>query len=100
MITKGRRLPNLIRSQVDPYNLLHYKTVKVKKLCFSEQIINRLAFVVEGTSGLSQSSEQLQLHKYGDSDESRIRVIADQLKNETVSYRNLTFDILVKTKNL
>uniref|UniRef100_A0A915PC35 Chromo domain-containing protein n=1 Tax=Setaria digitata TaxID=48799 RepID=A0A915PC35_9BILA len=48
-----------------------------------EQIISRLAFVVEGTSGLSQSSEQLQLHDYGDSDESRIRVIADQLKNET-----------------
>ncbi|VDK73380.1 unnamed protein product [Onchocerca ochengi] len=48
-----------------------------------EQIINRLAFVVEGTSGLSRSSEQLQLHDYGDSDESRIRVITDQLKNET-----------------
>ncbi|VIO91041.1 Protein cec-1., putative [Brugia malayi] len=48
-----------------------------------EQVINRLAFVVEGTSGLSRSSEQLQLHDYGDSDERRIRVIADQLKNET-----------------
>ncbi|MCP9259213.1 BMA-CEC-1, isoform a [Dirofilaria immitis] len=48
-----------------------------------EQIINRLAFVIEGTSGLSQSSEQLQLHDYGDNDESRIRIIADQLKNET-----------------
>ncbi|VDO39726.1 unnamed protein product [Onchocerca flexuosa] len=48
-----------------------------------EQIINRLAFVVEGTSGLSRSSEQLQLHDYGDNDESRIRVITDQLKNET-----------------
>ncbi|KAL4002201.1 Chromo (CHRromatin Organization MOdifier) domain family protein [Acanthocheilonema viteae] len=49
-----------------------------------EQIINRLAFVVEGTSSLSRSSEQLQLHDYGDSDESRIRVIADHLKNETL----------------
>ncbi|EJD73983.1 hypothetical protein, variant [Loa loa] len=49
-----------------------------------EQVINRLAFVVEGTSGLSQSSEQLQLHDYGDNDESRIRVIADQLKSETL----------------
>ncbi|VDK78784.1 unnamed protein product [Litomosoides sigmodontis] len=48
-----------------------------------EQIISRLAFVVDGTSDLSRSSEQLQLHDYGESDESRIRVIADQLKNET-----------------
>ncbi|CAG9532673.1 unnamed protein product [Cercopithifilaria johnstoni] len=48
-----------------------------------EQIINRLAFVVEGASGLSRSSEQLQLHDYGGGDESRIHVIADQLKNET-----------------
>ncbi|VDM11670.1 unnamed protein product [Wuchereria bancrofti] len=48
-----------------------------------EQVINRLAFVVEGTSGLSRSSEQLQLHDYGNSDERRIGVIADQLKSET-----------------
>lgn len=52
---------------------------------FLEQLISRMAFVVERTSGLSQCSEQLQLHDYGNSGESEILVLADQMKNETVS---------------
>lgn len=52
----------------------------------SEQMINRLAFVVDGTPDSSRCSEQLQLHDYGDSDECQIRIIADQLKSETVGF--------------
>ncbi|VDN05964.1 unnamed protein product [Thelazia callipaeda] len=48
-----------------------------------EQMIDRLAFVVSGASTSSQISEQLQLHPFGDSDESQIRLMAEQMRNET-----------------